>query len=135
MRTFRNPSIARSPPLSRVCSACGTRIERRECHKNRYGEYICRHCQAAGIKFVRRTRPTNLISLTTQVFLLGFALASLLFLMTWKYFPASGSGPDVGDLYDATIDVSGGTSLNRPTDAQRSASPGATASQAKGETP
>jgi len=33
------------------CSACGEVVRRRDCHKNRYGEYICRQCQAKGIRF------------------------------------------------------------------------------------
>ena len=34
----------------RPCVACGTLVTRKDCHRNRYGEYICRSCQAAGIK-------------------------------------------------------------------------------------
>ena len=37
--------------MAKVCSACETTVERHLCHKNRYGEYICRQCQLAGIKF------------------------------------------------------------------------------------
>ena len=32
------------------CSICGVAVDRTDCHKNRHGEYICRSCQAAGIK-------------------------------------------------------------------------------------
>ena len=35
----------------RVCTGCGTKVARQDCHRNRYGEYICRPCQAAGFKF------------------------------------------------------------------------------------
>jgi hypothetical protein len=31
-------------------------VKRQDCHKNRYGEYICRTCQASGIKFTRLHR-------------------------------------------------------------------------------
>ncbi len=40
--------------MSRVCSGCGATVPRVDCHKNRYAQYICRRCQAAGIKFTRR---------------------------------------------------------------------------------
>ena len=36
------------------CSVCGTTVRRRDCHKNRYGEYICRPCQANGMRFTPR---------------------------------------------------------------------------------
>ena len=32
------------------CATCGNNVERKDCHKNRFGEYICRTCQAAGLK-------------------------------------------------------------------------------------
>lgn len=40
----------------KVCAACGTSVARQDCHKNRFGEYICRNCQAAGIRFTRQSR-------------------------------------------------------------------------------
>ncbi len=38
----------------KVCSGCKKEIPRQDCHRNRYGEYICRACQAAGFKFTWR---------------------------------------------------------------------------------
>ncbi len=35
---------------TRRCATCGNTVERKNCHKNRFGEYICRTCQAAGLK-------------------------------------------------------------------------------------
>lgn len=32
------------------CATCGNTVDRQDCHKNRFGEYICRTCQAAGLK-------------------------------------------------------------------------------------
>jgi hypothetical protein len=29
-----------------VCSVCGSKVERRFCHRNRAGAYICHPCQA-----------------------------------------------------------------------------------------
>jgi hypothetical protein len=41
---------------SKVCSSCGLIVARSDCHKNRYGEYICRACQASGVRFTRRAK-------------------------------------------------------------------------------
>jgi len=38
------------------CAGCGTSVPRQDCHRNRYGEYICRTCQAAGIRFSPKRR-------------------------------------------------------------------------------
>ncbi len=35
----------------RVCAGCKKEVPRQDCHRNRYGEYICRSCQAGGLKF------------------------------------------------------------------------------------
>ena len=40
--------------MLKKCSVCGTAVRRRDCHKNRYGEYICRPCQANGVRFTPR---------------------------------------------------------------------------------
>lgn len=40
----------------KTCDACLARIARQDCHRNRHGEYICRSCQAAGVKVVNRSR-------------------------------------------------------------------------------
>jgi len=37
----------------RSCSACGEAVRRRDCHKNRYGQYICRDCRADGVRFTQ----------------------------------------------------------------------------------
>jgi hypothetical protein len=121
--------------MSRICSACGTVVARKECHKNRYGEYICRECQSAGIKFVRQRQPGNPMRLVIQVFLFGFAVASLLFLVTWQFFLDSGSVPAIGGAYDAVIDTSGGTLLNPPVNAQRVEDPGQAVPEANSQIP
>lgn len=46
-------SSGRSSAL-RHCACCGAEVVRRDCHKNRYGEYICKSCQAAGKRCSRR---------------------------------------------------------------------------------
>ena len=46
--------------MLKTCSACKKSIERKDCHENRYGEYICRSCQSDGVKVTRRQRFLNL---------------------------------------------------------------------------
>jgi hypothetical protein len=48
--------------MLKTCSACRATAERKDLHKNRYGEYLCRECQAAGIKLTGRQRLRNLIA-------------------------------------------------------------------------
>ena len=52
MRFFPTPY----PNEPKVCSACSLAVPRKDCHKNRYGQYICKTCQAAGVKFTRAGR-------------------------------------------------------------------------------
>lgn len=40
----------------RQCATCAQSVERKDCHRNRFGEYICRQCQARGIRFSPQTR-------------------------------------------------------------------------------
>ena len=44
------------PATSKVCSSCRLVVARTDCHRNRYGEYICRACQASGVRFTRRRK-------------------------------------------------------------------------------
>ena len=46
MRVFPTPY----PNEPKIFSVCGLTVARRDCHKNRYGKYICKNCQAAGVK-------------------------------------------------------------------------------------
>lgn len=34
-----------------TCAICTRQIERQECHRNRYGEYICKICQTRGHRY------------------------------------------------------------------------------------
>ena len=46
MRTFPTPY----PNEPKICAVCGVTVARKDCHKNRYGKYICRNCQAVGVR-------------------------------------------------------------------------------------
>lgn len=36
----------------RICDACGASVQKRDVHKNRYAQYICRECRSSGVKAV-----------------------------------------------------------------------------------
>lgn len=48
------PSLAAEQ--KRVCAGCRSLVLRDDCHRNRYHEYICKSCQANGIRFTWRNR-------------------------------------------------------------------------------
>lgn len=64
--------------MSMICSACGATVERKDCHRNRYGEYICRRCQAAGIRFTWHQRLQHLRQGMLVKLLLGLLVLGLL---------------------------------------------------------
>jgi hypothetical protein len=37
--------------MSLACSFCQDTVLRQDCHRNRYGELVCRTCQASGVRF------------------------------------------------------------------------------------
>lgn len=103
--------------MFRVCSACSATIERKDCHKNRYSEYICRKCHATGIKFtpdgqrhyvMRRALPVILLRLAVACMVLLVISTSLLIFGSFSFFD---SEPEV--LFDRRA----GVSLNAPTKA------------------
>ncbi len=68
-----------------ICSACKAPVLRQNCHRNRYGEFICRACQASGIRFswLRRLQhAVGKLGLAVWVFL--GAMATLL-LLAWLF--------------------------------------------------
>lgn len=68
--------------MFRKCSGCGLTVARGDCHRNRYGEYLCRNCQAAGMKFTgavrlrrwRRRTPSVILWSLTGVVALALAI-------------------------------------------------------------
>lgn len=63
--------------MFRACSACSTTIERKDCHKNRYSEYICRKCHATGIKFTSEGQRRYVMRRARPVILLRLAIAGM----------------------------------------------------------
>lgn len=104
--------------MLRVCSACGVNIERKDCHKNRYSEYICRKCQAAGIKFTPEGQRRYVMTRALPVIFLRFAITFMVFmvisisLLVFDPFSFFGSEPEI--LFDRQA----GVSLNAPIQAR-----------------
>jgi hypothetical protein len=59
---------------------CGAQVSRQNGHRNRYGEYVCRACEASGIKFSLRQRIRRLLkrSVPKAIFWFGVLLLTLL---------------------------------------------------------
>ena len=75
-----------TPQRSKECALCGTTVARKDCHKNRYAQYICHPCQAAGGKATWRLRlKQQLITLPRR---LGWQLAATgtAVVMVWLFF-------------------------------------------------
>jgi len=73
--------------MSINCSSCNALVERQVCHKNRYGEYICKKCQDAGVRFTRAHRLLYLQSWwePRHLFWLTVTVVAVLVLL-WFYF-------------------------------------------------
>lgn len=75
------------------------------------------------------------MTMAIPVFLLGFALASLLYLVSMPFFQAFENTPVGGDIYDPTVDTRIGTSLNASVEASRIKGPVQIASEPKRKLP
>ena len=71
--------------MLRVCSSCGATVERKDCHKNRFGEYICRKCQAAQTNLTWRQRMRYLTRGMLPKFLLVLPVVVLALLILWAF--------------------------------------------------
>lgn len=74
--------------MPRKCSGCGVTVARRDCHKNRYGEYVCRTCQAAGMKSTRTARWRRWLGQTPGIILWSLAGTALIALAIWALYAA-----------------------------------------------
>jgi recombinational DNA repair protein (RecF pathway) len=74
--------------MFKVCAACGATVDRKDCHRNRYGEYICRKCSAAGIKFTWHRRLRHLAKAKLRKFLPMLPVAGLALLLIWVLYEA-----------------------------------------------
>lgn len=83
-------------PLSKQCAGCGIEVARQDCHRNRYGEYICRSCQQTGFRYTKQKKRQYLLVRITRYALLGLAfiaLAGALALAAYVLFDRASSPP------------------------------------------
>ncbi|MBK9574037.1 MAG: hypothetical protein IPO43_15545 [Rhodoferax sp.] len=76
--------------MTRQCAACGQVVARRDCHKNRYAEYICHACQATGIRFTPPGRRQYFLKRLRAPVLVGLGVVSVVLLVLWPYLMKSG---------------------------------------------
>ena len=79
MRAFPTPY----PNEPKICSVCGLTVARRDCHKNRYGKFTCRNCQAVGVKTPRRQRLLHRSRRAVWGFWLGLVGVVIVGLLAW----------------------------------------------------
>jgi|GEM_PF-1893790 len=103
---------------SRVCSSCAATVERQDCHKNRYSQYICRQCQTAGVKFTGRQRLQqrpdvgrrhSLLKWTLCAFFLGLTIAAM---VLPALLNSVTSDPSASRKLNTLIDTQGGILLD-----------------------
>ena len=71
--------------MIKQCAACGSQVARKDCHRNRYAEYICRPCQANGVKFTPRGRRLFVARHALLPLLLGLMFVGVLLWVFWPY--------------------------------------------------
>jgi hypothetical protein len=72
--------------MYRKCFSCGASVLRQDCHKNRYGEYVCRACQASGVRFSKRSGWRYWLSLAPVIILWSVVVTALITLVFWVLF-------------------------------------------------
>jgi hypothetical protein len=100
--------------MFRVCSSCSATIERKDCHKNRYSEYICRKCQAAGTKFTPEGQRRYVKRRVLSVIFPRIAIAFIVFLVISISLVIFDSFPFFGSETEVLFDRLAGVSLNAP---------------------
>lgn len=71
---------------SKECSLCGSNVARKDCHKNRYAQYICRPCQAAGGKAAWRLRLKQQANTVLRRSGWRLAAAGAVLVLVWLFF-------------------------------------------------
>lgn len=72
--------------MLKICTGCGASVSRRDCHRNRYGEYICRGCQAVGIRHSPRHIGRRAATWLRPRLWLVIPLAGLVLLLLWAFY-------------------------------------------------
>lgn len=84
--------------MFRRCAVCGFTVARQYCHKNRYKEYICRTCQAAGARFTWPARLRYWRRQTPAIIALSLVATLLGALAIWAVY-ASVLGIEAAELH------------------------------------
>lgn len=71
--------------MSMPCSSCKAPVLRRDCHQNRYGEIICRSCQAAGVRFTWQRRLRHRLRHAAWSVWLLLGATALVLLLVWLF--------------------------------------------------
>jgi hypothetical protein len=79
------------------CSHCQSEVDREQCHRNRYGELICRACQLSGVRYTWRQRLRYFGKKAPRYAVVGLAVfvALLLLIMFFYLILSSGSGSEL----------------------------------------
>ena len=102
----------------RVCSSCAATVDRKNCHKNRYSQYICQRCQEAGVRFLPRkergasARRRFVLKWALSVFFLVVAVAGLVLPTIWMNTLTTNSSSSLSRKAEALIDTQGGVLLD-----------------------
>ena len=102
----------------RVCSSCAATVDRKNCHRNRYSQYICQRCQEAGVRFLPRKRQGSsgrrryVLKWTLSVFFLVVAVAGLVLPILWMNTLTTDSSSSLSRNANALIDTQGGVLLD-----------------------
>lgn len=89
------------PNRMKTCSGCKREVLRQDCHRNRFGEYICRDCQNSGLKFTWRYALIRWVRRHSRRLLTGFGyvLLGLLLLTTFfmllEHYSNGGGSPTI----------------------------------------
>jgi hypothetical protein len=70
----------------KTCSGCRKEVPRKDCHHNRFGEYICRDCQNAGLKFTWRYAPLGWVKQRSRRLGIGLAYVLLALVVLTTFF-------------------------------------------------
>ena len=112
------PNYSTQAAIVRICSSCAATVDRRNCHKNRHSQYICRRCQAAGTKFTNARRGRYFarrrffLKWTLSLLFLGTVLAGLVGPAIWLDILTLDSFSGPGAHSKVPIDTQGGVLLN-----------------------
>jgi len=67
----------------RRCAFCDRIVARKDCHRNRYGEYVCLECQKKGLRWSSRRRFVKVAKKLLRYALIGLIGVSVAAVYVW----------------------------------------------------